>query len=261
MTTIANSGAGIIQFLSIPAILALVTGIGTFLKSLWDRHSERRSIAGITRLSEYLEIDSKRAEPLLNSETVALVTYEMNLRLREISGSPPSSSIERVERWRRSNMFLKAFSVPRELRQQQAKESSNLNISTFLLTSIITASASSLYTYLRTPFALKVGGTTIRIRDDLPIYTLRKAGGLSSEQIISLTPEQIETLIGRPETSLSTTPTILAVMYYIIIILALFVLVGIIAKTLARFDRIADAYCREQRDKSTATRTIESPRS
>jgi hypothetical protein len=86
-------------------------------------------------------------------------------------------------------------------------------------------------------------------------------GGLTSEQIIRLTPEQIETLIGRPETSLSTTPAFLTVMYYIIIVLVLFVLVGTIAKTLARFDRIADAYCREQRDKSTATLTIESPRS
>jgi hypothetical protein len=242
MTTPTATGAGIVQFLSIPVILALFTGIGSFLKTLWDRYSEGRSIAGINRLSEYLDIDGKREEPLLNRETVDLVVYELNLRMREISGSPPSSSIERVERWRRSNVFARAISVPRELRKLQTKESSNLNISTKVFIFIMAGSLSALASWIRQPMEIVLGDANIRI----------KSTNIFNEklrQLSSLTPEQIKALSASPEPSLYSSSTIAL---SIGIALIFVVLVLYIRKTLSTFDRLADAYCREHREKDLA---------
>lgn len=279
MTPQATSVTGIVQFLSIPAILALLTGIGTFLKSIWDRYSDRRSIAGINRLSEYLDIDRKRDNPLLCKDTVDLIVNELNLRMREISGSPASSSIERVERWRRRNVFFRVVTVPSELRQKQPKENSKLNISTASLTGMISASVAFLYQASSRQLEISIGTGRMIIRNPAPLELLRKSGltyeqikslkpeqfkdlldpsgrvetlralaNFTPEQIRNLTPEQFNALAGVPDSSSTTIGLTIA---FGVILFAIFIgLVFIVAKSLSRFDRLAEAYCRDQLEKS-----------
>ena len=101
--------------LSIPAFIAILTGVGTFLKSLWDRWSEQRSLIGLQKLTDYIDIDNKRDLPLLTVQTRSLINREINLRLREFAGAPASDAVEKVERWRRKPGFIRIMWIPPEV--------------------------------------------------------------------------------------------------------------------------------------------------
>jgi hypothetical protein len=260
MTPPTATGAGVVQFLSIPAILAFVTGIGTFLKTLWDRYSESRSIAGINRLSEYLDTDGRRDEPLLTKESVELIAYELNLRIREISGSPPNSSIEKVERWRRSNVFVRAISVPRELRKLRTKESRNLNLSTKILATLTGASIAVLLISRWINIQNKAFefsshmnriDRALSLEENLEEFS--KIPGVTAEQLKALSDLSVHPdLSVLPEPSADSSSSTI---YISAIIATSFVAVALyIRNALSMFDRLADEFCRDHRENVLAER-------
>jgi hypothetical protein len=152
-----STGISILQILSVPALLAAITGVGSFLKSLWDKWSERRSLIGLQKLTDYLDLDNKRDSPLLTRQTRELIDYEINLKFREFAGTPAYDAVEKVERWRRRPYVIRAMWIPPEIRKQfgptlilskgsKAKPSKNIRNSVLAIRVTLAASVTSLFT-------------------------------------------------------------------------------------------------------------------